>query len=190
MSSGLLLSESESESSRSSGNQSVLLSRSGSIKDKLEEYSAKLNQLQLGDENSDENIEETKSASDTTSTIGQSVETSKVDSSRESKPVHSYDRNDPTTRTEEEVPRQKITARFQPIGSVKPINPKVCQIASDQPFSAIVRFLCKKLKLDGVHCYINNAFAPSPDQNLGDLWNQFSVNNELIISYCETVAFG
>ncbi|AAS50527.1 AAR160Wp [Eremothecium gossypii ATCC 10895] len=84
----------------------------------------------------------------------------------------------------------KVAIRFQPIGSVGQVMPQVCRISSAQSFGAVLVFLRRRLRLDTVHCYVSNSFAPTPQQNVGQLWEQFKVNDELVVSYCATVAFG
>lgn len=86
--------------------------------------------------------------------------------------------------------QQKIQIKFQPIGSIAQIKPSVCKISAAQPFALVTTFLTKSLKVNQVYCYINSSFAPNPQQIVGDLWSQFKVDNELIVSYCGTVAFG
>lgn len=86
--------------------------------------------------------------------------------------------------------KEKIQIKFQPIGSIVQINPSVCKISATQPFALIKTFLSRRLKVENVYCYINNSFAPNPQQIVGDLWSQFKVDDELIVSYCGTVAFG
>lgn len=85
----------------------------------------------------------------------------------------------------------KTTIRFVPIGSTPRINPLVFTISSNQTVSILIKFLAKKLKTkDHVYLYIQNSFQPTPDEKLSDLYNLFRTNNELIVSYCESVAFG
>jgi ubiquitin-like protein ATG12 len=46
------------------------------------------------------------------------------------------------------------------------------KITASQPFSAVVQFLRKKLRLkenEGVWCYVGN-FAPGGDEGVGGLW--------------------
>lgn len=86
--------------------------------------------------------------------------------------------------------QHKIQIKFQPIGSIAQITPSICKISATQPFALISAFLTRSLKVSQVYCYINNSFAPNPQQIVGDLWSQFKVDNELIVSYCGTVAFG
>ncbi|CCH58778.1 hypothetical protein TBLA_0A09980 [Henningerozyma blattae CBS 6284] len=85
---------------------------------------------------------------------------------------------------------EKINIKFQPIGNIPVLLPSVCKISSNQKFSVILAFLKKRLKLKFVYCYINNSFAPNPHQIVGELWEQFKVKDELIVSYCGSVAFG
>ncbi|CAB4254402.1 similar to Saccharomyces cerevisiae YBR217W ATG12 Conserved ubiquitin-like modifier involved in autophagy and the Cvt pathway [Maudiozyma barnettii] len=91
---------------------------------------------------------------------------------------------------DDEESLEKVQIKFIPIGSISSMVPSVFKISQGQPFSMILAFLTKKLKIQYVHCYINNSFAPSPQQKIGDLWKQFKVNDELIVSYCGSVAFG
>ncbi|CAK9437005.1 uncharacterized protein LODBEIA_P14790 [Lodderomyces beijingensis] len=85
----------------------------------------------------------------------------------------------------------KISIRLQPIGSTRAILPKVFKILSTQSVSTVNRFLCRKLRSkEPFHLYIHNSFSPLPDEKVGDLYNMFKTNNELIISYCNTLAFG
>lgn len=86
--------------------------------------------------------------------------------------------------------QEKVQIRFQPIGSISQISPSVCKITATQPFSLVVQFLKKRLKVDQVFCYVNNSFAPNPQLIVGNLWSQFRVDDELIVSYCGTTAFG
>lgn len=84
----------------------------------------------------------------------------------------------------------KITIRFKPIGSTSPINPAIFKISPNQTISMILKFLCKRLKVKYIYIYILNSFQPNPDEIVGELFKTFQVNNELIINYCNTMAFG
>ncbi|KAK5168563.1 hypothetical protein LTR04_006404 [Oleoguttula sp. CCFEE 6159] len=43
---------------------------------------------------------------------------------------------------------------------------------------------------ESVFCYINNVFAPSPDENVGNLWRCFRSGDELVVGYAIAPAFG
>lgn len=95
-------------------------------------------------------------------------------------------------KTIKPLPATKITIRLVPIGSTRAITPKVLQVSSDQTVAVLMRFIAKKLRIstDSVYMYIHNTFQPTPDERLGDLYDQFRTNQELIFNYCNTVAFG
>ncbi|KAL6450884.1 ATG12 Ubiquitin-like protein ATG12 [Candida maltosa Xu316] len=85
----------------------------------------------------------------------------------------------------------KIMIRFVPIGSTPSIHPRVFKISSSQTISTLNKFLSKKLKhKELLHLYIQSSFSPLPDERIGTLYELFKTNNELIISYCNTIAFG
>lgn len=91
-----------------------------------------------------------------------------------------------------DVPATKISVRLQSIGSTPAVKPKVFKVTSTQTVSVIVKFILKQLKLnhESLHLYIHNSFQINPDEILADLYAMYKVNGELIISYCNTVAFG
>ncbi|KAI5948658.1 ATG12 [Candida theae] len=84
----------------------------------------------------------------------------------------------------------RISIRFQPIGSTTAINPKVFKISSTQTVATLSKFLCKRLKQTHLCLYIQNSFSPAPEENIGDLYSSFKTKDELIVSYCNSVAFG
>ena len=85
----------------------------------------------------------------------------------------------------------KITIRFQPIGSTPAITPRVYKISGNQTISTLNKFLGKRLKYDRlIQLYIQSSFLPNPDEVLKDIYDIFRTNNELIVSYCYEVAFG
>lgn len=93
------------------------------------------------------------------------------------------------------APPAKITIRFQAIGGAPPIHPKVFKIAAAQTFGVLQRFLHKRLQRQGsddsqLFLYLHNSFLPASDEQLASLHAAFLVNDELVVSYCLTVAFG
>lgn len=84
----------------------------------------------------------------------------------------------------------KISIRFQPIGSAPALNPLSFKVSGTQTIGSILKFLMRRLRLKTVHIYVLSSFQPTPDEKLGDLYGMYKTNGELILSYCETVAFG
>lgn len=67
-------------------------------------------------------------------------------------------------------------------------NPKIRVGASDQ-FAKIINFLKKRMG-DNVFLYINSAFSPTPSALISDLFQCFRVQDELIVNYALTEAWG
>ncbi|QRD81763.1 ubiquitin-like protein Atg12, partial [Aspergillus flavus] len=86
-----------------------------------------------------------------------------------------------------------VTVRFQPLASAPILKNKVFKISASQKFETVVKFLRKKLdckETDSVFCYVNSVFAPGLDEGVGGLWRCFKVDDQLIVSYSMTPAFG
>lgn len=131
--------------------------------------------------------------SNSRSSLGQSQEMNSDQNGDDSSRVNSIDQSMEQTTKDPIIninTTDKITIRFKPIGSTSPINPPIFKISPDQTISMILKFLCKRLKVKFIYIYILNSFQPNPDEILGELFKTFQVNDELIINYCNTMAFG
>ncbi|KIW04216.1 uncharacterized protein PV09_04524 [Verruconis gallopava] len=90
---------------------------------------------------------------------------------------------------------RKVTVHFRPIGSAPTLPPKQVKstVSAHHPFSFVVRFLRRRLKLketESVFCYLHNCWSPSLDESVGVLWNCFKTGEELVVSYAVHPAFG
>ncbi|KAL4922455.1 ubiquitin-like autophagy protein Apg12-domain-containing protein [Aspergillus aurantiobrunneus] len=93
----------------------------------------------------------------------------------------------------EAVDTGKVTVRFQPLASAPILKNRVFKISASQKFETVVKFLRKKLECkdtDSVICYVNSVFAPSLDEVVGGLWRCFKTDDQLIVAYSMTPAFG
>ena len=87
----------------------------------------------------------------------------------------------------------KVKVHFVAVGSAPIMKRTKFQIGADQRFAAVVAFLRKMLKLQdssALFLYIQSAFVPSPEENVGDLRDIFSVRDELVIHYSLQEAWG
>jgi ubiquitin-like protein ATG12 len=89
----------------------------------------------------------------------------------------------------------KITVRCQAIGSTPVLSPNVFKISYHQPMATLIKFIMKKLRKSlpqgaTLYCYVNNSFAPAPDEIVGCLHDHFANGDELMVNYCTVVAFG
>ncbi|OBT86908.1 hypothetical protein VE02_04389 [Pseudogymnoascus sp. 03VT05] len=68
--------------------------------------------------------------------------------------------------------KPKVTVRFKAIGSAPILKQPVCRINATQRFEAVVAYLRRVVKCgpqDSVFLYVNNTFAPSLDEIVGNL---------------------
>ncbi|KAK6337177.1 Ubiquitin-like protein [Orbilia javanica] len=92
----------------------------------------------------------------------------------------------------------KVTIRLLSIGSAPSLKKKVFTLTASKKFSVVVNFLRKNLGLNGapgdsgqsLFVYVNSTFAPSLDEEVGNLYRSFKRENELVVNYCLTPAFG
>ncbi|CAG8033034.1 unnamed protein product [Penicillium salamii] len=93
----------------------------------------------------------------------------------------------------ETIDSGKVTVRFQPLPSAPILKNKVFKVSASQKFETVVKFLRKKLdckETDSVFCYVNSVFAPGLDEGVGGLWRCFKTDDQLIVAYSMTPAFG
>ncbi|KAJ5826133.1 Autophagy-related protein 12 [Penicillium riverlandense] len=93
----------------------------------------------------------------------------------------------------EAIDTGKITVRFQPLPSAPILKNRVFKVSASQKFETVVKFLRKKLDCkdtDSVFCYVNSVFAPGLDEGMGGLWRCFKTDDQLIVAYSMTPAFG
>ncbi|KAM3159758.1 Ubiquitin-like protein ATG12 [Lachancea thermotolerans] len=191
----LLESESDAASTSSTGESSRFGKASYSVQDGLEQYSKRLSFLGLGSSDDVPALGGNSSGADASSGNIKAEPAPKRSAPVSTSAVltHLTPAGDQAIKrfTENEgILPEKVQIKFQPIGSVSQVLPQSARISASQPFSVLVTFLRKKLKMNSVYCYVNNSFSPAPQQSVGDLWRHFRVNDELVVSYCGGVAFG
>ncbi|KAI9702888.1 MAG: Ubiquitin-like protein [Candelina mexicana] len=89
--------------------------------------------------------------------------------------------------------QKKVTVRFKAVGSAPILRTQVFKISASQRFETVVNFLRTRLKCkptDSVFLYVNSVFAPSLDEVVGNLFSCFKSDDQLIIAYSMTPAFG
>ncbi|KAF6834112.1 ubiquitin-like autophagy protein apg12 [Colletotrichum plurivorum] len=93
-----------------------------------------------------------------------------------------------------EYPSDKVVVKFKPVGNAPTLVRGIAKISSTQTFSTVIWYLRKRLKLqdtENIFCYVNDSFAPSLDEIVGNLHNCFKdSSSQLVISYAMNPAFG
>eukprot|EP01048_Picozoa_sp_COSAG05_P000667 COSAG05_NODE_19_length_34900_cov_72.237464_17_plen_114_part_00 len=88
------------------------------------------------------------------------------------------------------APPEQVLVKLLAVGSAPRLKKTKFQVGGDKTFAFVINFLRKQLKAETVFVYLNQAFSPSPDTPLAELYLCFSVDNALVISYCVTEAYG
>ncbi|GJQ81491.1 hypothetical protein Trydic_g14646 [Trypoxylus dichotomus] len=89
--------------------------------------------------------------------------------------------------------KEKIDIYLRPTGNAPIMKHKKWSVEADKPIGRIMDFMRKYLKLDAeerLFLYINQTFAPSPDQTVRNLYDCYNTEGKLILHYCKTQAWG
>jgi len=89
--------------------------------------------------------------------------------------------------------KQKVDILLKPTGNAPIMKKKKWTVDSDKPIGWIIEFIKKYLKLEAnekLFLYVNQSFAPSPDQLVRNLYECYSTEGKLVLHYCRTQAWG
>lgn len=79
-------------------------------------------------------------------------------------------------------------------GDAPIMKKKKWSVGRDKPLGWVTEFVRKYISKNNaeqsVFLYINQAFAPSPDAEIGVLYDCFGADGKLVIQYCLTQAWG
>ncbi|RZC42114.1 autophagy protein 12-like [Asbolus verrucosus] len=89
--------------------------------------------------------------------------------------------------------KQKIDILLKPTGNAPIMKKKKWTVEGDKPISWIAEFMKRYMKLEPnekLFLYVNQTFAPSPDQIMKNLYDCYSTEGKLVLHYCKTPAWG
>lgn len=89
--------------------------------------------------------------------------------------------------------KQKIDVLLKATGDAPIMKKKKWAVEPEKKVSWIIEFIRRYLKLDTnetLFLYVNQAFAPSPDQIISNLFECFETDGKLVLHYCRTPAWG
>lgn len=87
----------------------------------------------------------------------------------------------------------KVEVRLQPTGDAPILKKKNFKVDGDKRVEFVIAFIRKALKLDegeSLFLYVNQAFAPSPDQTVRNLCECFGSDGKLVFYYSKSQAWG
>ena len=87
----------------------------------------------------------------------------------------------------------KVEVLLRPAGDAPILKKKKWQVDRSQNMGYVIGFLRTVLKCnnsESLFLYVNQSFAPSPDRNVGVLYDCFGADGKLILHYAKTQAWG
>ncbi|KAF6201742.1 hypothetical protein GE061_004137 [Apolygus lucorum] len=94
---------------------------------------------------------------------------------------------------EEKSKTDKITILLKATANAPIMKKRKWLVEPDKNIASINQFIRKLLHLedsDSLFLYVNQSFAPSPDQTIRNLYACFETDGKLILHYCTTQAWG
>ncbi|CAG0887813.1 unnamed protein product [Darwinula stevensoni] len=118
--------------------------------------------------------------------------------SDEPAPVDSMSSQEKTEelKTAEQVkrdPTDKVEILLKPVGDAPIMKLKKFLVEPSRSIAKIIEFIRKYLKLgpsESLFLYVNQSFAPSPDQIIQNLYECFGSDGKLVLNYCKSQAWG
>ncbi|XP_071547786.1 autophagy protein 12-like [Panulirus ornatus] len=88
---------------------------------------------------------------------------------------------------------KKIDVLLKATGDAPIMKKKKWAVEGEKPVGWVAEFIRKYLKLessDTLFVYVNQSFAPAPDQIIRNLYECFGSDGKLVLHYCKTQAWG
>ncbi|KAB5587012.1 hypothetical protein PHYPO_G00008060 [Pangasianodon hypophthalmus] len=95
-----------------------------------------------------------------------------------------------TAKTEE---KKKIDVLLKAVGDTPIMKTKKWAVERGRTVQSLAQFISRFLKLEPseqLFIYVNQSFAPSPDQEVGVLFDCFGSDGKLVLHYCKSQAWG
>lgn len=99
----------------------------------------------------------------------------------------------PTTEEPVSETKKKISVLLKAVGDTPIMKTKKWTIEPSRRIQWLMDFIKKFLKLEPSEqliIYVNQSFAPSPDQEVGTLYECFGSDGKLVLHYCKSQAWG
>ncbi|XP_034467541.1 ubiquitin-like protein ATG12 [Hippoglossus hippoglossus] len=89
--------------------------------------------------------------------------------------------------------KKKIDVLLKAVGDTPIMKTKKWAVERGRTVQSLSQFISRFLKLDATEqlfIYVNQSFAPSPDQDVGILFDCFGSDGKLVLHYCKSQAWG
>ncbi|XP_054903620.1 ubiquitin-like protein ATG12 [Poeciliopsis prolifica] len=102
--------------------------------------------------------------------------------------LHSPSENSATSED-----KKKIDVLLKAVGDAPIMKTKKWTVDRGRTVQSLAQFISRFLKLDAneqLFIYVHQSFAPSPDQEVGVLFDCFGSDGKLVLHYCKSQAWG
>ncbi|XP_026140223.1 ubiquitin-like protein ATG12 [Carassius auratus] len=89
--------------------------------------------------------------------------------------------------------KKKIDVLLKAVGDAPIMKTKKWSVERGRTVQSLAQFISRFLKLEAseqLFIYVNQSFAPSPDQEVGVLFECFGSDGKLVLHYCKSQAWG
>lgn len=89
--------------------------------------------------------------------------------------------------------KKKIDILLKAVGDTPIMKTKKWSVERGRTVQSLSQFIARFLKMDAseqLFIYVNQSFSPSPDQEVGVLFECFGSDGKLILHYCKSQAWG
>ncbi|XP_078242369.1 ubiquitin-like protein ATG12 isoform X2 [Pogona vitticeps] len=89
--------------------------------------------------------------------------------------------------------RLQVDVLLKAVGDTPIMKTKKWTVERTRTIQGLIDFIKKFLKLlasEQLFIYVNQSFAPSPDQEVGTLYECFGSDGKLVLHYCKSQAWG
>ncbi|XP_045901965.1 ubiquitin-like protein ATG12 isoform X2 [Micropterus dolomieu] len=112
-----------------------------------------------------------------------------AESPTETQKEESQPQSDDSATNEE----KKKNVLLKAVGDTPIMKTKKWAVDRGRTVQSLSQFISRFLKLEAneqLFIYVNQSFAPSPDQDVGILFDSFGSDGKLVLHYCKSQAWG
>ncbi|CAG5117657.1 unnamed protein product [Candidula unifasciata] len=99
----------------------------------------------------------------------------------------------PSSPVVKQKSNSKVDILLKPAGDAPIMKKKKWTVERSRKIAGVAEFIKKFIKMEpseSLFLYVNQSFAPSPDTEIGSIFDCFGSDGKLVLHYCRTQAWG
>lgn len=125
--------------------------------------------------------------------VASSLETKMSDNAESPTETQKEDAPSPPSDAGTSEDKKKIDVLLKAVGDTPIMKTKKWAVDRGRTVLSLSQFIGRFLKMDAneqLFIYVNQSFSPSPDQEVGTLFDCFGSDGKLVLHYCKSQAWG